>query len=311
MRNPVKNAMRALVKNPRHFVFAIFRRIPWIIKDDEKYLKVYCRLSGLKNMDFDNPKTFNEKLQWLKLHNRRPEYVQMVDKVAVKDYVASIIGEEYVIPTIGVWDCPNDIEWDKLPNQFVLKTNHDGGCNGVVVCKDKANLNKRAALRELTHSFNRSSYLIGREWPYKMVKHKVFAEQYIEDKQYGELRDYKFFCFDGEVKMLFVATGRSSVEHAYFNYFDTDFKPLNIKNGHPISSAPIAKPQSFELMKKLASKLSKSIPHVRVDFYEVDGCPYFGELTFFHMGGTGVFEPEEWNLKFGDWITLPEPTDTK
>lgn len=305
MKNPIKNALKALVKNPKHFIFAIFRRVPWIIRDDEIYLKVYCRLSGLKNVDFDNPKTFNEKLQWLKLHNRRPEYIQMVDKVAVKDYVASVIGEEYVIPTLGVWDNPNDIEWDKLPNQFVLKTNHDGGSNGIVVCKDKSILNKQKALKELKRSFNRNSYLIGREWPYKMVKHKVFAEQYMEDQQCGELRDYKFFCFDGEAKILFIATGRGAVEHAYFNYFDADFKPLNIKNGHPISSEAITKPQSFELMKELSSKLSKGIPHVRVDFYEVDGHPYFGEFTFFHMGGTGRFEPEEWNKKMGSWITLP------
>lgn len=307
MRNPIKNALKSLVKDPKHIIFAIYRRIPWIIRDDERYLRIYCRLSGFKDMDFDNPKTFNEKLQWLKLHNRRPEYIQMVDKVAVKDYVASMIGSEYVIPTLGVWDSPNDIEWDKLPNQFALKTNHDGGSNGVVVCKDKATLDKRAALRELRHSFNRSSYLIGREWPYKMVKHKVFAEQYMEDKQYGELRDYKFFCFNGEVKMLFIATGRGTEEHAFFNYFDADYNPLHIKNGHPISNQPIERPQSFELMKQLASKLSKGLPHVRMDFYEVDGHPYFGEFTFFHLGGTGIFEPKEWNQKMGDWITLPEP----
>lgn len=256
-------------------------------------------------MNFDNPKTYNEKLQWLKLHDRRPEYIQMVDKCLVKQYVASIIGQEYVIPMIAVWNHPNEIEWDQLPNQFVLKTNHDGGSNGIVICKDKETFNKRNALRELKHSYNRSSYLIGREWPYKMVNHKVFAEEYMEDKQYGELRDYKFFCFDGEVKMLFVATGRSVVEHAYFNYFDADFNMLNLKNGHPLSSEPISKPQSFELMKELASKLSKGLPHVRVDFYEVNGHPYFGEFTFFHMGGTGNFEPAEWNQILGDWIKLP------
>lgn len=307
MRNPIKNALKSLIKNPKHIIFAIYRRIPWIIQDDERYLKIYCRLSGFKNMDFDNPKTFNEKLQWLKLHNRCPEYIQMVDKVAVKDYVASIIGPEYIIPTLGVWDSPNDIEWEKLPNQFVLKTNHDGGCNGVVVCKDKATLNKRAALRELKHSFNRSSYLIGREWPYKMVKHKVFAEQYMEDKQYGELRDYKFFCFDGEVKALYVASERRIAKDGVkFDYFDADFNSLGISQGHG-HNGNIEKPQSFELMKQLASKLSKGLPHVRVDFYEVDGHPYFGEFTFFHLGGTGSFKPAKWDRIFGDWITLPEP----
>lgn len=305
MRNPIKNALKSLFKNPRHIIFAIYRRIPWIIRDDERYLKIYCRLSGFKNMDFDNPKTYNEKLQWLKLYNRRPEYTMMVDKYAVKSYVASIIGEKYVIPTLAKWESPSEIDFSTLPEQFVVKTNHDSGNNGVVICKDKHLFDVKKAYRELWHSWHRNSYLIAREWPYKDVEKCVFAEQYMEDKQYGELRDYKFFCFDGEVKMLFIATGRSIMEHAYFNYFDTDFKPLNIKNGHPISNEPIAKPQSFELMKELASKLSKGIPHVRVDFYEVDGHPYFGEFTFFHMGGTGIFDPEEWNQKIGDWITLP------
>lgn len=304
MRKPIKNAFRALVKNPRHIIFAIFRRIPWIIKDDEKYLKVYCRLSGLKNMDFDNPKTFNEKLQWLKLHNRRSEYIQMVDKVAVKDYVASIIGEEYIIPTIAVWDNPNDIEWDKLPNQFVLKTNHDGGCNGVVVCKDKASLNKRKAIRELKHSFNRSSYLIGREWPYKMVEHKVFAEQYMEDTTYHELRDYKFYCFDGDVKVMLIAAGRGSGK-TEMNYYDSDFNLLDLNQGHPHISGEVAKPETFDEMKRIASVLSKGIPEIRVDLYEVNGKAYFGELTFFDSGGTGTFYPNKWDKIFGDWITLP------
>lgn len=316
MKKPLYNAWHSLLHNRRQFCFAIFHRLSFLIPDDAFYLRVFYWLAMGKNLPLNNPKTFNEKLQWLKLYNRKPEYTMMVDKVAVKDYVTQLIGHEYIIPTLGVWDNAREIEWDKLPDQFVLKTNHDSGNNGVIVVKDGATLkcdkkSQQQIIRRLNKSLRKDSYLKSREWPYKMVKHKVFAEQYMEDKQYGELRDYKFFCFDGEVKMLFVAMGRSTAEHAYFNYFDTDFKPLNIKNGHPISNEQIAKPQSFELMKKLASKLSKGIPHVRVDFYEVDGHPYFGELTFFHMGGTGVFEPKEWNLKLGDWITLPEPTDMK
>ncbi len=159
MRNPFKNAVHALLHNPRHLVFAIFRRMPWLIPSDEQYLRAYWRLTMDYPLNLENPQTFNEKLQWLKLHNRKEEYVTLVDKYAVKEYVAKQIGEEYVIPTIGKWDKPSDIEWDKLPNQFVLKTNHDGGSNGIVVCKDKSKLNKRKALRELRHSFYRNAYL--------------------------------------------------------------------------------------------------------------------------------------------------------
>lgn len=307
MRNPIKNAWQSLLHDPGHIVFALYRRMPWLIPDDELYLWIYYWLSLRKKLNLNSPVLYNEKLQWLKLYNRRPEYVTMVDKYKVKELVSERLGSEYVIPTLGVWDKPDDIEWDKLPNQFVLKTNHDGGGNGIVVCKDKTKLNRRKVLRELRHSFYRNTYLIGREWPYKMVKRCVFAEQYMEDK-YGELRDYKFFCFNGSVKILFVATNRNAKSGVYFfDYFDSDFNHLDIYNGHPLASKPIEKPQSFELMKQLAGELSKGIPHVRVDFYEVEGKPYFGEFTFFHMGGTGEFQPDKWNKTFGDWITLPEP----
>lgn len=305
MRNPLKNAINALLHNPRHLVFAIFRRLPWLIPNDETYLKLYWKLSMDYPLNLENPQTFNEKLQWLKLHNRKEEYVTLVDKYAVKEYVAKLIGEKYVIPTIGKWDKPSDIEWDKLPNQFVLKTNHDGGGNGIVVCKDKSKLNKRKALRELRHSFNRNVYMIGREWPYKKVKKCVFAEQYMEDKQFGELRDYKFFCFNGNVKAMYIATERGTKGGVHFDYYDADFNHLDLQQGHPMSLQKIEKPQSFELMKQLAEKLSKGIPHVRIDFYEVEGKPYFGEFTFFHLGGTGGFKPKKWDKIFGDWIELP------
>lgn len=306
MRNPLKNAWQSLLHNPGHIVFALYRRMPWLIPNDELYLRIYYWLSLRKKLNLNPPVLYNEKLQWLKLYNRRPEYVTMVDKYQVKDYVAKIIGEQYIIPTIRVWDNPDQIEWDKLPRQFVLKTNHDGGGNGIVVCKDKATLNKKKALRELWHSFNRNTYMIGREWPYKMVKRRVFAEQYMED-EFGELRDYKFFCFDGEVRALYVATERGTKTGVCFDFFDADFNHLDIQQGHPLAKNLIVKPKSYEQMKQLAEKLSKGIPHVRIDFYEVNGQPYFGEFTFFHLGGTGNFKPDGWNKTFGDWITLPKP----
>lgn len=308
MRNPLKNAIESLLHNPRHFVFALFRRVPWLIPNDKLYLKIYYWLDTGEKLNLDNPVTFNEKLQWLKLYNRNPRYTMMVDKYKVKEYVAGIIGTEYVIPTIAVWPSPNEVEWDKLPDRFVIKTNHDGGCNGIVICKDKKQLNVADALKELKRSFRRSSYLIGREWPYKDVDKVVFAEKYMEDTQTKELRDYKFFCFDGEVRAMYVASERNNnKEKARFDYFDADFHHLNLTQGsHKNSDFRIDKPNSFELMKKLAEKLSAGVPHVRVDFYEVDGHPYFGEFTFFHLGGTGVFYPKDVDVKWGEWIKLPD-----
>lgn len=310
MRNPVKNAKEALLHNRKHLLYAIFHRLSWMIPNDRLYLKWYYKLSMGKKLDLDQPTGFNEKLQWLKLYNRKPEYTMMVDKYAVKQYVADKIGEEYVIPTLKVWDKPRKIDLSELPNQFVLKTNHDGGCNGIVVCKDKQKLDVKKAKRELRHSFYfRNPYLKAREWPYKNVKKCVFAEQYMEDAKTGELRDYKFFCFNGVPKILFVATERNKdCGGVKFDFFDMDFNHLNIINGHPWNNVPIEQPRSFDKMKELAAVLAEGIPHVRIDFYEVNGQPYFGEYTFSHMGGTGNFEPNEWNDILGSWIKLPEKT---
>ena len=305
MRNPLKNAWNSLLHNKRHLVFAIYRRIPWLIPDDELYLRIYYWLSLRKKLYLNPPVLYNEKLQWLKLYNRRPEYVTMVDKFAVKEYVSKIIGEQYIIPTIGVWDSPDEVEWDSLPNQFVLKTNHDGGGNGIVICRDKHTFDKKKALRELNRSFNRNTYMIGREWPYKMVKRRIIAEQYLEDNTKKTLLDYKFYCFDGVVKVMFVAW-RGMHGEKKINYYDACFRPLSITQGCPTFLMK-DKPKCYDEMVYIAEKLSRGIPHVRVDLYEVNGRVYFGEYTFFDSGGTGDFKPDEWNKVFGDWITLPEP----
>lgn len=305
MKNPAANFWRSLLHNRRHLVFAIFHRLSWIISDDELYLKIYYWLSLHKKLDINNPTLFNEKLQWLKLNDRRPVYTAMADKVSAKQVVSDMIGCEYVIPTLGVWSRPKDIDLESLPNSFVLKTNHDGGGNGIVICRDKNNLNKRKALHILYKSWRRSSYRIAREWPYKGIPRKVFAEPYLEDKVYQELRDYKFFCFDGVPKLMYIASERGKKERPNFDFYDMNFNHLALTNGHPLSNTPPGKPASFETMKDLASKLSQGIPFVRVDFYEIDGHPFFGEFTFYHLGGTGAFSPDEWNKRLGDWITLP------
>ena len=254
--------------------------------------------------DLKSPKTYNEKLQWLKLHDRKPEYCKMVDKYEAKKYVADKIGEEYIVPTYGVWERFEDIDFDSLPEQFVLKCTHD--CGGLVIVRDKKSLDIEAARKKIEGSLKQNYFWEGREWPYKSVKPRIIAEQYLEDTETQELRDYKFFTFGGEMKLLFIATDRFGTEETKFDFFDKDFQHQPFTNGHPNAKHMPQKPQNFELMKELAEKLSEGIPQLRVDFYEVDGKVYFGELTFYHWSGIVPFDPPEWDRTLGEWIPLPE-----
>lgn len=270
---------------------------------DETYIKIKWKKWMDYKLNLDNPRTFNEKLQWIKLNDHNPLYTELVDKCRVKQYVTEKVGSEYVIPLLGQWDNVDEIEWEKLPNQFVIKCSHD--CGSMVLCKDKSALDVEAAKKNLRSCLKRNYYWESREWPYKNVKPQIFAEAYMED-EHGELRDYKWFCFDGEPKVMFVASDRQkNGEETKFDFYDENFNHLPITNGHPNSSTFIEKPKGFDLMKELASKLSKGLPEVRMDFYDVNGKVYFGEFTFFHWGGLMPFEPKEWDLKMGDWIKLP------
>ncbi len=272
--------------------------------DDRKTIKKMYRYYFKKELDLDNPCSFNEKLQWLKLYDRQPNYTRLVDKYAVKEFVASRIGNEYIIPTLGIWDRFEDIDFNILPNQFVLKCTHDSG--GLIICRDKTKFDLQRAKRVIKKSQKRNYYYWGREWPYKDVKPHIIAEKYMEDTETKELRDYKFFCFNGEVKALFIATDRQNPnEDTKFDFFDADFNHLPFRQGHPNAKVPPQKPVNFEKMKELAMILSKDIPHVRVDFYEVNGKIYFGEMTFYHFSGFTPFEPEEWDYKFGEWLKMP------
>lgn len=282
---------------------------PWMkglirICSDKSFLRIkwFARRMPYK-LNLKNPQTFNEKLQWIKLYDHNPLYTTLVDKYRVKEYVGDRVGYDHVIPLLGAWDCVDDIEWGNLPQQFVLKVNHD--CGGHVICKDKSKLNIQEAIKKLKNAFERNYYFEGREWPYKNVQPKVFAETYVED-EFGELRDYKFFCFDGEVKAMFIASDRQKKdEEVKFDYFDADFNHLPFIQGHPNANELPVKPKGFEEMKQLAAKLSKGLPEVRVDFYDVKGHVYFGEFTLFHFGGMVPFNPTEWDYTFGEWIKLP------
>lgn len=272
--------------------------------DDEKYLKRKYQAVMGKKLNLDSPVTFNEKLQWLKLHDRRPEYTMMVDKYKVRDYIAEKLGEEYLIPLLGVWDDPDDIDFDALPNQFVLKCNHNSGL-GMCICKDKSKLDIKKVREELRRGLKQDYYLTSREWPYKNVPRKIICEQYMDDGS-GELKDYKFMCFDGEVKCSFVCSDRFNTNGLRVTFFDKDWKVMPFERHYPKADHQIERPQSYDEMIVLAEKLSGGIPFVRADFYEISGRPFFGELTFFPGSGYEEFTPQEWDAKLGHWITLPE-----
>jgi len=294
--------IKRLLKNPKYILYYIDQKLKIRIKD-ETYLKLRYELMMNKKLNLNNPRTFNEKLQWLKLYDRNPNYTKMVDKHEVKQYIENIIGKEYIIPTLGIYDKFEDINFEELPNQFVLKCTHDSG--GVVICKDKENFDYCNAKKKLNNSLKNNYYYSAREWPYKNIKPRIIAEEYMEDKNSGELEDYKFMCFDGKVKCSFTCTERYSKDGLKVTFFDLDWKKMPFERHYPASDKEIKKPLNYECMIKLSEKLSKDIPFVRVDFYEVNGRIYFGELTFFPGSGYEEFEPEEWDEKLGNMLELP------
>ncbi len=275
---------------------------------DEEYLRKAFKASLGYDLNLEDPKTFNEKLQWLKLNDRKREYTAMVDKYLVKSYIAKTIGEQYVIPTIAVYDSAEEIDFDKLPNQFVLKCNHNSGL-GMYICKDKSQLTdkeKKKIKANLAKGLAQDYYLACREWPYKDVQRKIICEKYMEDSSTSELRDYKFFCFNGIVKCYKIDFDRF-VEHRA-NYFtpDGELMKLGEEERPPDFNKKLQTPSNLEQMKEFAEKLAETHPFLRVDFYDVDGKVYFGELTFYPSGGFGKFVYDGNDDLLGSWIKLPE-----
>ena len=307
----IKTFFKLLKNNRRGIKIALFDNLVHIgfynRLSDERFLKKSFKIKMNKELNLQNPTTYNEKLQWLKIYDRKPEYSILVDKYLVRDFVAKTIGEEYLIPLLGKWDNAKKIDFNSLPNRFVLKCNHDSG--SVCICEDKNSFNFKKVTSFLNKSLKKNLFFWSREWPYKNVQPCIIAEEYMEDKQMNELRDYKFFCFNGVVKAMFIAQDRQKKnEETKFDFFDENFNHLSVVNGHPNAKIIPEKPKNFELMKMLASKLSNGIPHVRVDFYECDNRVYFGEMTFFHWSGMVPFVPESWDELFGEWIDLPKKT---
>ena len=294
-----------ILKDPKQLLIKLNYRYPYFLKwmSDEQCIKFWYRIIFGKELDLASPKTFNEKLQWLKLYDRKPIYTTLVDKYAVKEYVASVIGEEYVVPTYGVWDSFDDIDFDSLPEKFVLKCTHDSG--GLIICKDKNKLNIKAARRKINRCMKRNFYWVYREWPYKNVQPRIIAEAYLEDRAIKELRDYKFFCFGGVAKCYKVDFDRFINHHA--NYYDCANNLLSFGEAAypPDFSRKINIPNNVKKMIELSDQLSKDVPLMRVDFYDVEEKIYFGEMTFFPASGYGEFTDDIWDKKLGTWLQLP------
>lgn len=272
---------------------------------DEKYLKKMFKLVFGKEPDLDNPQTFNEKLQWLKLHDRNPLYTTLVDKYAVRDYIKEKLGEEYLNPLVGgPWTNARDIDFDKLPDQFVLKCTHDSG--SIVICLDKETFDMKTAIKKLNRALKRNYYYLKREWPYKDVKPCIIAEKYLADESESELKDYKFMCFNGNVECSFVCSERFSKDGLKCTFYDRNWNKMPFERHYRSVAAEIGKPQNYNEMIILAEKISIGIPFVRVDFYEINKKVYFGELTFYPGSGFEEFRPSEWDEIFGSWIKLPE-----
>ena len=279
----------------------IKRRLERFIPDGIYLRWQYKKVTG-KKLNLKNPQTFNEKLQWLKLHDRKPEYTMMVDKFAVKEYVADKIGAEYVIPTLGVWNHFDEIDFDALPNQFVLKCTHDSG--SVVICRDKAAFNMAEAREKIENGLKHNFYWQFREWPYKNVKPRIIAEKYMENNE-KELVDYKFYCFNGKPKFLYVSEGLENHTTAKISFLNLDwsFAPYERVDFAPFMVLPI-KPNQYENMIKIAKTLSSYIPFIRVDLYEIDNIVYFSELTFFPCGGFMPFKNSEHDIEVGKMLKL-------
>jgi hypothetical protein len=303
--------MRAINKSKKklgHIAAGVLRRLWFCFPNDRLFVSLIYWLESGKWADLRNPLLFTEKIQWLKLYDRREEYINMVDKISAKEYVANRIGREYVIPTLGVWNHFDEIDFSRLPNEFVLKTNHAGGGSSVIVCPDKQSLDRIKARKLLEKSLRRNGYWAYREWPYKMIKSKVFAEKMLQSSASAssDIIDYKFFCFGGVPKYCQVIMNRRTRET--IDFFDMEWNHqefVGLNPGIANSSVAPERPRHFEEMKVIAEKLSRNIPFVRIDLYDTDEHVYFGEITFYPASGLGEFNPPCYDLILGEMIQLP------
>ncbi|MDO4811338.1 MAG: ATP-grasp fold amidoligase family protein [Eubacteriales bacterium] len=272
---------------------------------ESEYLKKLYQLKVGKELDLENPQRFTEKIQWLKLYDRNPVYTKMQDKYLVREIIEKKIGSQYMIPLLGVWDRVEDIDFDQLPEQFVLKCNHD--CASAVICRDKASLDIKAAKAKLKQCLERVYGASGIEWAYRDIPRKIIAEKYMQNGDELTLTDHKFYCFDGEVKMVMLTSGTAHTDERRRVTLDPQFRRIPVCKKNDVNSPePYEVPKCLDEMIALVEKIAEGIPFVRVDFYVIGGHPYFGEVAFYPDGGFIEFAPTEWEQKLGEWIQLPE-----
>jgi hypothetical protein len=295
-RRPVK----AFLKNPKHLTQALFiKAFSDRIKDDKKYLSLLYAFTFWRKMHWTNPQTFNEKLTWIKIYGRKELYTNLADKYTVKAHVAKLIGQEYVVENYGVYDRWDEIDFNKLPEKFVIKCTHDSG--GAFVCTKSSEAELDQVRKDIEYNLTVHNFKICREWPYKNIPHRIIIDRYLNDGTGEGLRDFKFWCFNGKPTFMYMTVKSNSV---FENFYDMDFNPVMIDHGFPRHVPEFEKPASFEKMKELAAKLSAGIPFVRIDFFYVDGQIYFGEYTFFDWGGMRPFKGN-WDKKLGQYLELP------
>ena len=277
--------------------YRIFRNLP-----DDKYLERMFLFKMGHKLNLEKPESFSEKLQWLKLYNRRPEYIDMVDKYEAKKYLTNIIGSEHVIPALGVWNKFDDIDFDLLPNQFVLKCTH--GWGSVIIVKDKSDFDVKYAKKDLEKDLRRNFFYSEREWVYKNIKPRIIAEPFMSNLE-ENLLDYKIYNFNGKAKV--VVCENHSANILTQDFFDCDWNHLNVKKYEcPNSPTVIEKPACFAEMLELSRILSKDLPFVRTDFYNINGKAYVGELTFYPSAGLRPYEPESFDYEMGSYLELPD-----
>lgn len=301
----------ALIKNPFK-IFCVLAYRLYLFKgscfkciSDKMYLKLFFRGQMGKKLDIKHPVTFNEKMQWLKLYDRKPLYTQLVDKYEVKKYVANKIGEEFVISTYGIYSSFDDIDFTALPDKFVIKCTHDSG--GLVICDDKKKINIKQTKKKINSSFSRNYYYLGREWPYLNIKPRIIIEEYIDCQTDSGLFDYKFYCFNGIPKLCLVCANRYKSGGLVKCFYDMSWNKMNIaRTKEPVYNVEIEKPSNFDEMVVIAKKLSKNFIFLRVDLYNVKGRILFGELTFYPSSGFEGFNPNVWDKKLGSWIELDD-----
>lgn len=281
-----------------------------ILLPDKVFLETKFKYNFNERLNLKNPQTFNEKIQWLKLYNRNPKYTKYVDKYLVRKYIAETIGEEYLIPLLGVYDNVEEINWDLLPNEFVLKCTHGSGCN--IICTDKNKLNIKTTQKQLKKWMRTNWFWYGREWPYKNLKPRIICEKLLVDEKGEEIKDYRFFCFDGEPSFVAIDFSINDKSKTRRNLYDLDWNLMEDSISYPRELIKvIERPEKLNEMIKLSGKLAEDIPHVRVDYYYIDNKIYFGEMTLYHQAGFAKFQSHEFNKKLGTMIKLPGKYETK